>query len=226
MLDIEVRKMLFELLCDGAISFDTCPKKLDSRMKDLLKMKEEDIEASYQKSFDKGYLKTYDNKLTPENLSGKDSKLFILNVEKMFEDKILKDIKGFEELKDWYERNKYNIKQMNNLSLFLAHLDSTGHKDEANIIIDESNKIGELMGAEGNPEVRLTIVLSYLNRIELRIIDLPEEYHYALELFAVKNYYKLAKGAGSNIFNEVSRNDKCPCGSGKKAKNCCLNLIN
>ena len=71
-----------------------------------------------------------------------------------------------------------------------------------------------------------------------------EELHYALELFDDeahepgcyyyqrgdwKTHYKSAEQLFqeenpmlANIFNNVGRNDLCPCGSGKKYKNCCL----
>ena len=71
-----------------------------------------------------------------------------------------------------------------------------------------------------------------------------EELQYALELFDDethkpgcyfhqrddwKSHYKSAEQLFkdenpmlANIFNNVGRNDQCPCGSGKKYKNCCL----
>ena len=72
-----------------------------------------------------------------------------------------------------------------------------------------------------------------------------EELHYALELFndeshqpgcyfnqrgQWKNHYESAQQLFeeenpmlANAFNNIGRNDLCPCGSGKKYKSCCLN---
>ena len=46
--------------------------------------------------------------------------------------------------------------------------------------------------------------------------DWKGHYQSAEELFADENPML------SNLFNNVGRNDQCPCGSGKKYKNCCL----
>jgi len=46
--------------------------------------------------------------------------------------------------------------------------------------------------------------------------DWKAHYKSALELFEDENPML------ANIFNNVGRNDLCPCGSGKKYKNCCL----
>lgn len=226
MLDIEIRKLLFELIKDGAILFDTCPSKLDKRMKDLISkntnIKEENLINAYQASFDNGYLLTYDNKLNLDNLNGVDSKLFILDIEKVFQDNLFEDIDSHKELEQWYNESKNYILNYKKTMLFLLHLDAIGYKNEVTCISTANNNLNNMIDAVGNRKLRLSMVLNYLSEIRGIIMKLPSQFHYGLDYFSIKECYKSAKQCNSDIFNDISRNDKCPCGSGRKSKKCCF----
>jgi len=70
-----------------------------------------------------------------------------------------------------------------------------------------------------------TNTAKYLLKREIKIILSPEESKKILAKLqiAVEQGEKAKRNKTVHKKEDVGRNDLCPCGSGKKYKNCCLN---
>lgn len=66
--------------------------------------------------------------------------------------------------------------------------------------------------------------ISALSVISMGMALHNNAYPYDMSDFKLPKYSRgknLTNGRRVEVKNEVKRNDPCPCGSGKKAKNCC-----
>lgn len=223
MISTQAKIVLFKLIKDQVILIDSDPKKLDRRCKELINIEDDELAVVYKEGFDNNYLTSYDSELTEDNVGGGNSKLLMINIKKIFEEELFSEFREYKELKEWYIQAKETVEDFQKKSLFLAHIDSAGYANESTYIMKQIEKIDTIISSAGDNRLRLDLLNLHINNIELEIENLPNEYNYGIDLFSAKEFYKYSILNKSDILSGISRNDECPCGSGKKFKKCCLN---
>ena len=98
MLTIKQKEMLMELIKDGIMTFEVFLDGSNADIQSALKVNDLEIIKEFAlKTFEAGYVKTVDNKLSEENFYLKNRKLLIIDIDKVFEDELLKEFKEYDE---------------------------------------------------------------------------------------------------------------------------------
>lgn len=96
-------------------------------------------------------------------------------------------------------------------------------KNEIKRSVPELSSISDLLPKTRSEFYNFIIMLSTV--VTLCINQIQSNTNSKIEINNVINniYLQSSKNSTVNISNKIGRNDKCPCGSGKKYKKCCLN---
>lgn len=222
MISERTKIILVDFIKDGITSFDLDMNNIGRVLRQALNNDVSDLQTSIIEAFNNGYIYTHDNKLEDKNFTKNSLKLLFVNIDKIFHDNILVGFEEYNELFTWHTESKDEINWFNNISSFIKHLETDGYKDISFVIMDCIERINEALIIEGKPNEKLTCFGIWYTTMWRALDNLPSSYNHEKEYFALNKYYKLAEKQNSNMFSDVSRNDICLCGSGKKFKKCCM----
>lgn len=218
------KQILLDLYKDGVLCFDSNLDKVYNSLKHILSCTQAEFIDGIVEAFNENYIVTYDNLLEEGNLKGEPIKLLSLNIVKIFEDELFINDKDYNDLLILFNKDKESLINMSKASLFLSEISACGYDEIATKIFNCTDKINSCLysNLECLLPIQYQIFLDSYNSLMNTIDELPDKYKYAKQFFHFKNYYNLAQNVNTNIFKVISRNDKCPCGSGLKFKKCCL----
>lgn len=223
MISKKAKFILYTLIKEGLISFELDIENLPEDFKPIFNQDTTLIKEAIIEAFNNGYVNTYDNKLSAENFIKKKSKLISLNLDKIFNDNILEGYDDYQKIKYWADSNKEEIERFSHISLFLSDLSYNGYDNTRKDIMKCLEKIRIYIEVnEGSSKDRLEMFLMWFDMLSGYLETLPDKYQYAKEYFKFEYFYNQGKNNKSNIFLSLNRNSKCPCGSGKKFKICCM----
>lgn len=218
----DTKQHLLELILEGIISLKLNLEDVKNPNPSIYKLDKEDISEMILEAYREGYIKTFDGKLDESAFTSKNLKMFVLDIEKLMQDEVLKFYSKYEDLQDWYAQSKDQIFRQSQIALFLSHLESKNYFLESREILAAEEKIKSFVCETSTHYPLYSLFNSWYQRILDILSTLPSEFDYAKPYFKFNHYIKLAKLYDSNIFSHMGRNELCPCGSLEKFKKCCM----
>lgn len=223
MLSNSAKEILLDLVNEGIVTFDVDIDNVNKDVAGAIKGDITDLKDSIFEAFTEGYITTYDNKLSINDLKEPTLKLLILNIDKMFDDGIFEDHKDYGKILKWYSNCKDEIRLYAKKGAFLSHMGAAGRQDIVHSLMRCNEEIIRVFRLENaTSAIKVDLFANWFEQMNYYLSLLSEEFEYGKETFALKHYIVSAKAIDPNIFKSVKRNEACLCGSGNKAKYCCF----
>lgn len=208
---------LFNMYCDEGIKPEQ--EELDKNIKDVEHHKYftvSDFSNSYSDFMEKSlegfasHHSTYDIGIIYDKNLG----LFVLPFYetfcKIYEIQDYKEISGYKDcVKNFLENDKVPAQIIEKVALKYANF-----MDRTNEILQTNYKLDELLKYYKQDSVEKKIFSSASVLYASKVFE---------QMMGVVSKKEERKEVQNIDFSNVGRNDKCPCGSGKKYKNCCMN---